>query len=155
MMDTNVMSESDKTKLNNLQMILSIAVPLWAIRVKENPDYYFDKARYEILDTLLEHGDALMYRRHHRYVNEPDGTKKMIPGSAEVFNATAQAIATLSFCPGGIDIFGAHFENKLNTTTPNIVKKMKAFFDLKDRAIQQINKGRNEPYGDAEKEAIK
>lgn len=48
--------------------------------------------------TLAERGDILLYR----------GGKK--GESAEMFNATARAIAILAFSPGGIKLFGQHWE---------------------------------------------
>ena len=49
-------------------------------------------------DMLGEHGDILLY----------GGGKK--GQCADLFNRTAHAIAVLAFVPGGINMFGAHFE---------------------------------------------
>lgn len=51
-----------------------------------------------VAQDLAEHGDLLLYR----------GGKK--GQSADLFNATAQAIAVLAFLPGGITIFGSHYQ---------------------------------------------
>ncbi len=48
--------------------------------------------------TLGEKGDILLY-----------GSKKK-GEVADLFNRLARAITILSYCPGGIDIFGCHFE---------------------------------------------
>jgi hypothetical protein len=55
------------------------------------------KAR-EFSSVLGERGDVLLF----------GGGKK--GESADLFNRTAAAIAVLSFCPGGVSLFGSHFE---------------------------------------------
>jgi len=50
---------------------------------------------------LGERGDVLMH----------GGGKK--GECAELFNRTAHAIAVLAFVPGGVDLFGTHFEAKI------------------------------------------
>ncbi len=49
---------------------------------------------------LSEHGDDLLFQ------------SKKQGRSAELFNKLAHAVTVLSFCPGGIKIFGTHYEGK-------------------------------------------
>jgi hypothetical protein len=87
-----------------LPAALDAAVPLYVERFRRLPPdelerAFADHARLMELATLIgEHGDDLLFR-----------SKK--PGaSADVFNRVAEGIALLSFCPGGIDLFGRHWE---------------------------------------------
>ena len=59
----------------------------------------FERAR-KVSNVLGEKGDILLF----------GGGKK--GEAASIFNETAHAIAILAFCPGGIDIFGSHFDAK-------------------------------------------
>lgn len=86
-----------------LSVSLSAAVPLRIMRMYEKggpDDADFIRAR-KAGELLGEKGDLLMFK------SKKEGE------TAKVFNETAHAIAVLSFCPGGIDIFGQHFEGKL------------------------------------------
>lgn len=107
---------STSTTETHLKSMLTIAVPLWALKVHESPDHYFGREVIEgHLDVILENGDALMYRRAAK--GKP-GDANYVPGTAEAFNATAQAIATLAFAPGGVTSFGLHYEFFLGGKTP-------------------------------------
>ena len=82
-----------------LKIALSAAVPLriLELRSKGGPDDVdLDFAR-GFAHVLGEKGDILQYR----------GKKK--GETAEIFNGLARAIAVLSFCPGGIKVFGEHW----------------------------------------------
>ena len=61
-----------------------------------------DLARAVAMSGVLgEHGDELLFK-----------SKK--PGrTAELFNQTADAVAVLAFCPGGVSIFGQHFVGRV------------------------------------------
>ena len=63
-----------------------------------------NEADYEFAQTfgsrLAEKGDILLY----------GGGKKGEP--ADLFNELARAVAVLSFCPGGLDLLGEHYEAK-------------------------------------------
>ena len=50
---------------------------------------------------IAEHGDNILFKA------------KKKGESAKAFNALAKGIAALSFVPGGVKIFGMHFESKL------------------------------------------
>lgn len=53
----------------------------------------------KLADRLWEVGEALIHR---------------IPGkTADGFNALAEIIARLAFCPGGVKTFGMHFEYEI------------------------------------------
>lgn len=62
---------------------------------------------------IAEHGDLLLERskasnRGHKRTIDKDKIH-----TADVFNQVARAVAVLSFNPGGVTLFGQHFETKL------------------------------------------
>ncbi len=83
-----------------LAMAMSAAVPLhiMQLQAKDGPDAADMKKVQETSGLLGERGDVLLF----------GGGKKGEP--ADLFNRTAHAVAVLAFVPGGIDIFGQHFE---------------------------------------------
>ena len=83
-----------------LPIMMQAAVPLHIMRLKERggPTEEDMKKAQETSDKLGEHGDILLC----------GGGKK--GECADLFNGTAHAVAVLAFVPGGINIFGAHFE---------------------------------------------
>lgn len=88
--------------INNQSLLttaLSAAVPLWQLRYADRPldDEMIEKAK-EISQMIAEHGDNILFR-----------SKK--PGeSAKAFNALAEGLAILSKVPGGVHLFGQHWE---------------------------------------------
>jgi len=51
--------------------------------------------------TLAEKGDVLLYRGKR-------------PGeAATLFNALADCLAIMAFCPGGVKVFGLHFQAEI------------------------------------------
>jgi hypothetical protein len=85
-----------------LQTAMWPAIQLHIMQLKEcggPQDADFERAR-KVSDVLGEKGDILLF----------GGGKK--GEVASIFNETARAIAILAFCPGGIDIFGSHFDAK-------------------------------------------
>ena len=78
-----------------IQSFLATAVPLYVQEIKEGKRATIWEKK-EMLAYILEKGDQFLY-----------GGKQC----ADVANAIAEAIANLSFCQGGIKIFGLHFEN--------------------------------------------
>jgi len=79
---------------------MQAAVPLHIMRLKEKggpTDEDMSEAR-KTSDILGERGDVLLF----------GGGKK--GEAADQFNRTAHAIAVLSFCPGGVTIFGTTFD---------------------------------------------
>ena len=85
-----------------LPIAMAAAVLLYVMQLQEKggPDADDMKQAQAVSDKLGERGDVLLF----------GGGKK--GECAEMFNETARAIAVLAFCPGGIDIFGQHFEAK-------------------------------------------
>lgn len=80
-----------------LTVFLQTSVPLRiaAYREQGGPQADdFSRAQSHVL-LLCEHGDALFFRQEGK--------------TADVANATADAIATLAFAPGGIQVFGLNF----------------------------------------------
>lgn len=89
---------------NHLAIAMSAAVPLQIMRLEEKggPTDEDMKKAQEVSGKLGERGDVLLF----------GGGKK--GEVADLFNGTAHAIAVLAFVPGGITIFGQHFEAKKN-----------------------------------------
>ncbi|MFH1486630.1 MAG: hypothetical protein ABIH46_11210 [Chloroflexota bacterium] len=81
-----------------LLLFVSTFVPLRIADLQQHGganDADFDRARAFVSD-LCEHGDALLYREKGR--------------TGEMAGRLVDAIAVLAFLPGGITIFGQHFE---------------------------------------------
>jgi len=86
-----------------LTISLSAAVPLRILEYQKAggpTDDDRERAR-RFASVLGEKGDILQFR----------GKKK--GETAEVFNRLADALAVLSFCPGGVKFRGEHWEGKL------------------------------------------
>ena len=94
-----------------LAIAMATAIPLWIMRFQEvggPTDEQFKRATSEASYLLAEYGDILLYSSSKGHKKK----KSTKPTTAEVFNRTAEAIAAMAFLPGGIDIFGMHFEAK-------------------------------------------
>ena len=85
---------------NNLSIALMAAVPLYIIEMKKKggPDANDFQQATEFNKDLGERGDVLLF-----------GSKKK-GEAAGLFNRMAKALAVLSFCPGGVTLFGSHWE---------------------------------------------
>ncbi len=95
-----------------LPMMLDAAVPLWVLKMREDSALLKKTLAEsgEFSQDLAEHGDALLYR---------------IPGkTADMFNKLARSIAALSFRPGGVKVFGRHWETK--RSSPGSTKKRRS-----------------------------
>lgn len=79
-----------------LKLMLPAAVPLWIHQLKDLPWSEITKLAAESSQFIATHGDTLMYKTK--------GT------TGQAFNHLAKGIAALSFVPGGVKIFGLHFE---------------------------------------------
>jgi hypothetical protein len=89
--------------MQTLVTALSFAVPLCIAEWKrqggpQQSDYEELRGSGGILKMLLEKGDILLYGGGKKHECE------------KIFDKTAQAIAIMSFLPGGIEIFGKHWE---------------------------------------------
>lgn len=81
-----------------LKVSLSCAVPLWIERARRYTDAEFKK-RVELAgQKVAERGDIIQFR------------SRRAGQSAEAFNALAEGLALLAFCPGGVYFLGMHFE---------------------------------------------
>jgi predicted HAD superfamily Cof-like phosphohydrolase len=58
----------------------------------------FERVRDKRTQDICEHADELLYR------GKQEGT------AARLITVVVDSVAVLAFCPGGIDIFGLHFE---------------------------------------------
>jgi len=90
-----------------LEMMIEPAVRLRMIEMSEGGGPTdADFARLHKTARLLgECGDVLLY----------GGSKKMdgnVVTAAVVFNALAHAVAVMSFCPGGVELFGVKYESR-------------------------------------------
>jgi hypothetical protein len=83
-----------------LAQTLALAVPLIMSEISQRggptAEDYARVTSY--VDDLTCHGDDLLY------ANRKPGE------TAHRFQQVAEAVAVLSFCPGGITVFGLHFE---------------------------------------------
>lgn len=85
--------------LELLQISLDAAVPLWVERHKHRPWADLQARAQWASKVIAEHGDDIIFR------------SRRPGGSAYAFNALAESIAILSFSPGGVTIFGRHWES--------------------------------------------
>lgn len=85
-----------------LSIALSAAVPLRMLELcRRGGPTAEDLARVQSYQNdLRAHGEDLFFQ------------SKKSDATAERFNQTADAIAVLAFCPGGITIFGAHYDGQ-------------------------------------------
>jgi len=87
-----------------LQTALDCAVPLWILRMQDQTWDYIQERATNCSKVIAEKGDLILFR----------STKK--GETAEAFNCLAEGIACLAFCPGGVDLFGRHWEAKYDHT---------------------------------------
>jgi hypothetical protein len=83
-----------------LQSSLDVAVPLWVDGCRAKDWTTLRERIRAIEDTFATSSEFVLFR----------SPKK--GESAQAFNALAEAIAILSFVPGGVRTFGRHFENR-------------------------------------------
>lgn len=120
------MTETDTT-LALLRASLEVAVPLWQMELKARSFASIVARAQELAQVIAEKGDVILYR----------GKKK--GESAKAFNALAEGVAALSYAPGGVRIFGLHFEethpecNYGAPLTPTMVELTSAILASIDR----------------------
>jgi len=83
-----------------MQGSLSVAVPLWIERLRGLSWEEKQKRVVDVPTLLGEKGDVMLF----------GGGEKGEAG--EVFNRLAEGVAVLAFMPGGVNVFGCHFEAK-------------------------------------------
>ena len=90
-----------------LSSTLQLAVPLWIEQLRSRPWEYIEQRAKECSQVIAEKGDIILFK----------STKK--GETAKAFNHLAEGIACLSFVPGGVKIFGGHWEACLDEHIPN------------------------------------
>lgn len=82
---------------------LEVAVPMWIDKFKREkvPLEKIVEDAHELAQVIAEKGDVIQFK----------SKKRSETGTA--FNALAKAIAAMSFMPGGVKVFGLHFESKI------------------------------------------
>lgn len=82
-----------------MQTALEAAVPLWVMRLRSETWETLQKRCKECSQIVAEKGDIILFK----------SAKK--GETAAAFNALAEGLAILSFCPGGVKFLDIHFEN--------------------------------------------
>jgi len=83
-----------------LAIALSSAVPLWIEQLRSRDWAYIEQRAKVCSQEIAEHGDNILYRSRKK------------GETATAFNRLAEGVACLAFAPGGVTIFGQHFEAK-------------------------------------------
>lgn len=86
-----------------LAIALSAAVPLKITEYRQRggpSDEDIRRVREESCWLIASQADSLLYRDHR----EPRGK------TAQIFNCLVDGLAVMAFCPGGVRMFGEHFE---------------------------------------------
>jgi hypothetical protein len=96
--DVTLKIDSYSTTRELLRTSLEAAVPLWVLRVRSYTIAERDERLQYCGQMIAEHGDDILFR------------SKKKGGTAAAFNALAEGIAILSFAPGGVNVFGGHWE---------------------------------------------
>lgn len=87
-------------------MTLQLAVPLWIEQLKKRGwDHILQRAK-DCSQVIAEKGDIILFRSNKK------------GESANAFNHLAEGIACLAFVPGGVRIFGNHWETTLDDDIP-------------------------------------
>lgn len=94
------MNDADGLEHSQLAIALSASVPLCVAEFQQRPWRELDAQRSEWVQMIAEHGDHILYR------------SKREGDSAKAFSALVQAIAFLSFAPGGVKLLGTHWQNR-------------------------------------------
>lgn len=100
------MEQADSLKLVLLQSTLSVAVPLRIEEMKKRPWSFIEERARVCGQVIASEGDNILFR------SKKEGK------TAEVFNRLAEGIACLAFTPGGVKVFGMHFEARVKRPRP-------------------------------------
>ena len=79
---------------------LEVAVPLWIDRMKQAPWAEIELSLPRCAEVIANRGDIILFKSQKR------------GETAAAFNVLAQALAALSFMPGGVKAFRQHWETK-------------------------------------------
>jgi nickel-dependent lactate racemase len=83
-----------------LPIALDAAVPLWIEEVKRLPWCEVERCARATAQIVAEKGDIILYRSKKR------------GESAAAFNALAKGLACLALAPGGVKVFGRHWQGQ-------------------------------------------
>lgn len=121
------MVEDYETKRALLASSLELAVPLWIVELQGHEWEYLRERAEICAQYIAEKGDIILYK------------SKKKGETAQAFNRLAEGVAILSFAPGGVKLFGCHFENELlprtNQNPPEAVKRLAEIVQIVD-AVQ-------------------
>jgi hypothetical protein len=81
-----------------LAATLEVAVPMWIEQMRSWPPERVQARAKELAPVIASTADNVLFR----------GKKR--GQTAEAFNRLAEGVACLAFAPGGVKIFGLHFE---------------------------------------------
>lgn len=86
--------------------MLAVAVPMWIEQIRDMPwEEKMERAK-ECAQIVAEKGDVILYK------------SKKKGETAAAFNSLAEGVAILAFAPGGVTVFGMHFEAKREAGVP-------------------------------------
>jgi hypothetical protein len=91
------MAAQDQTA-DLLRTALSAAVPLWIDQLRGTSFEERQARAHRAAAHVAAHGDVILFR------------SKKKGGTAEAFNRLAEGIACAAYQPGGVKVFGLHFE---------------------------------------------
>ena len=89
-----------------LSSTLQLAVPLWIDQLRRQPWEYIQQRAEVCSQVVAEKGDIILFK------SEKKGE------TAKAFNHLAEGLACLAFVPGGVKIFGGHWEACLDDEIP-------------------------------------
>jgi len=92
--------------------LLELAVPLWIHHWRGSTPFTRTSRAAYCGEMVGAHGDLLMFRSRPVPARTLDGGTEVdaTPGTAELFDRLAEGIALGAFQPGGITMFGHHWE---------------------------------------------
>ena len=71
-------------------------------------DLDYARARNDYPWQLGSFGDSILYHTKEKQATEK--SQYAVPGTAHMIALLVDALAIMAFCPGGITVFGLHFE---------------------------------------------
>lgn len=93
-------AEKVNSRESLLRISLQAAVPLWILRLREQPIEDVVARAHELADVIASKGDVIQF-------------KSRVKGeTSHAFNALAEGLACCAFAPGGVTFLGDHWEEK-------------------------------------------